>query len=149
MAPFKLWLTALAIVISATSLNASGQERTFINPSSATSTAGSPFSGGVNVNGTVYLSGRLGLENGVVPADPAQEARNVLNIIKNTLESGGLTMDDLVYVQIFCSDLSLYEVFNEVYRTYFSAEFPARAFIGTGSLLNNAHFEIQAIAVAR
>lgn len=149
MALSKLWLTVLAITVSATSLNASGQDRTFINPSSAASTAGSPFSGGVNVNGTVYLSGRLGLENGAVPADPAQEARNVLNTIKNTLESGGLTMDDLVYVQVFCTDLSLYEVFNEVYRSFFSAEFPARAFIGAGSLLNGARFEIQAIAVAR
>lgn len=149
MALSKLWLTVFAIIVSATSLNASGQDRTFINPSSAASTAGSPFSGGVNVNGTVYLSGRLGLENGAVPADPAQEARNVLNTIKNTLESGGLTMDDLVYVQVFCTDLSLYEVFNEVYRSFFSAEFPARAFIGAGSLLNGARFEIQAIAVAR
>ena len=84
-----------------------------------------------------------------MPSDPAAEARNVMNGIKAQLEDAGMTMDDLTYVQIFCSDLSLYQVFNDVYRTFFTQEFPARAFIGAGSLLFDARFEIQAIAVKR
>ena len=91
----------------------------------------------------------LGLENGEVPAEPAEEARNVLDAIKGTLEEAGMTMDDLVYVQIFCSDVSYYASFNEVYRAYFTQEFPARAFVGAGTLLFDARFEIQAIAVKR
>jgi enamine deaminase RidA (YjgF/YER057c/UK114 family) len=58
-------------------------------------------------------------------------------------------MDDLVSVQIFCPDVANYAAFNAVYRTYFKAEFPARAFLGSGPLLNGATFEIQGIAVKR
>jgi len=58
--------------------------------------------------------------------------------VKRTLESAGLTMDNLLSVQIFCSDVSLFEAFNVVYRTYFKGEFPARAFLGSGKLLFDA-----------
>ena len=56
---------------------------------------------------------------------------------------------DLVPVQIFCPDLSLYERFNEIYRTSFSKNFPARAFISSGPLLRGGRFESQGIAVRR
>ena len=60
-----------------------------------------------------------------------------------------MTMDDLVYVTVYCPDLSLYDEFNRVYRTYFTGEFPARAFVGSGPLLFGGHFEVQGIAVKR
>jgi 2-iminobutanoate/2-iminopropanoate deaminase len=63
------------------------------------------------------------------------------------VEGAGLTMDDLVWVQIFASDLSYYAAFNEVYRTYFKGPLPARAFLGAGSLLGGAHFEVMGVAV--
>lgn len=129
--------------------SAAAQDRRYINPNSASQAGVSPFSGAVLTDNTLYISGTLGLENGQVPADPAVEARLVLNGIKAQLEAAGMDMDDLTYVQIFCSDLSLYQVFNDVYRTFFTQEFPARAFIGAGSLLFDARFEIQAIAVKR
>ena len=123
-------------------------DRTYINGSSAGGD-GAPFSGAVMVGDTLYLSGALGLVDGKPPADPADEARAVLDSIKGTLEEAGMTMDDLAYVQIFCSDVSHYGAFNEVYRTYFTDTFPARAFVGAGTLLFNARFEVQAIAVKR
>jgi 2-iminobutanoate/2-iminopropanoate deaminase len=64
------------------------------------------------------------------------------------LEKGGLTMDDLVSVTIYCTDLDLYDKFNAVYRTYFHEHFPARAFIGVAKLVRGAHLEIAAVAVA-
>ncbi len=124
-------------------------QRTYINPALAGNEGDAPFSGAVQVGDTLYLSGMLGLEGGQVPDDPADEARNVLNAIRGTLEQAGMTMDDLVYVQIFCADVSHYDAFNAVYRDYFTREFPARAFVGAGTLLFNARFEIQAIAVRR
>jgi parvulin-like peptidyl-prolyl isomerase len=63
------------------------------------------------------------------------------------LAQEGMTMDDLVTVQVFCTDLSLYGTFNDVYRTYFTKGFPARAFLGTGSLLAGGRFGVQGIAV--
>jgi 2-iminobutanoate/2-iminopropanoate deaminase len=72
-----------------------------------------------------------------------------LNAIKLNVEAAGMTMNDLVSVQVFCSDVSYYQVFNDVYRTFFTQEYPARAFIGSGTLLFNARFEVQGIAVKR
>lgn len=107
-----------------------------------------PFSDAVRVGDLVFLAGKLGLdpETGSVPDDPAAEARNVLDSMQATLAKLDLTMDDLVSVQIFCSDVSLYETFNGVYRTYFEDAFPARAFVGSGPLLRGARFEVQGIA---
>jgi 2-iminobutanoate/2-iminopropanoate deaminase len=125
------------------------QDRSYINPRHPADPNVSPFSGAVLTGDTLYISGMLGLVNGQVPQDPAVEARALLDGIKATLEQAGMTMDDLVYVQIFCSDLSHYDVFNQVYRSYFTQEFPARAFLGSGTLLRNARFEMQSIAVKR
>jgi enamine deaminase RidA (YjgF/YER057c/UK114 family) len=110
---------------------------------------GAPFSQAVWVGDVLYLSGMLGLAQGGVPETAEEEARNVLDSMKRLLEGEGLTMDDLVSVQIFCSDVAHYAAFNDVYRTYFTSEFPARAFIGSGALLFNARFEVQGIASRR
>ena len=110
-----------------------------------------PYSDGVLVGNTLYLAGRIGIdpETGKPPAELEKEIRLLLDGMKTTLAAADLTMDDLVSVQIFCPDLALYEKFNEIYRTYFIKDFPARAFIGSGPLLRGGRFEAQAIAVRR
>jgi 2-iminobutanoate/2-iminopropanoate deaminase len=111
-----------------------------------------PFSGAILAGNTLYLSGRIGLDakTGQAPADINDEIRILLDHIKATLAEAGMTMDDLVYVQIACTDLSLYDKFNAAYRGYFSGkDLPAREFIGAASLLRGGHFEVQAIAVKR
>jgi reactive intermediate/imine deaminase len=110
-----------------------------------------PFSAAVQAGDTLYLAGTIGLTPGTreVPDDPKQEARNALDTIKARLEAAGMTMDDLVVVQVFCSDVKFYDDFNEVYKTYFEKDFPARAFIGSGTLLFSARFEVQGTAVRR
>jgi 2-iminobutanoate/2-iminopropanoate deaminase len=69
--------------------------------------------------------------------------------IKKTVEAAGFTMDDLVSVQIFCTDLNLYDAFNAVYKTYFHGEYPARAFIGADKLLRSARYEVMGIAIKK
>lgn len=124
--------------------------RRYIDPRTVADTAAGPFSGGVLVGNTFYLAGKIGLTaDRKVPASAAEEARLVLNDVKATLEKVGMSMDDLVSVQVFCSDVSHYDAFNRVYRTYFRKEFPARAFLGSGTLLFGARFEVQGIAVKR
>lgn len=110
-----------------------------------------PFSDGVLVGDTLYLAGKIGIdpETGRPPEDVEKEIRLLLDGMKTTLAATDMTMDDLVSVQIFCPDLSLYEKFNEIYRTYFTKNFPARAFIGSGPLLRGGRFEAQGIAVRR
>lgn len=129
--------------------SAAQEARRYINPRSAADANASPYSGAVLVGNTLYLSGTIGLEEGQVPDTPEAEARLVLNNIRRTLEAADMTMDDLVFVQVFCSDVAHYDAFNSVYRTFFTNEFPARAFIGAGTLLVNARFEVQGIAVKR
>ncbi len=111
--------------------------------------AGPAFSGAVMAGDTLYVSGTTDMDRstGKPPVDPKDGAKLVLGNIKRTVEAAGLTMDDLVWVQIFTSDLSYYAAFNEVYRTYFKGPLPARALIGAGSLLGGAHFEVMGIAV--
>jgi len=126
------------------------ERRQYVDPRMASDTTAPPFSGGVLVGNTFYLAGKIGLTpDRRVPGTPAEEAKLVLDDVKATLEKVGMTMDDLVSVQVFCSDVSHYDAFNRVYRTYFKREFPARAFLGSGTLLFGARFEVQAIAVRR
>ena len=112
-------------------------------------TVQAPFSDGVMVGNTMYLSGRIGLDpkTGKAPDSLQQELQLLLDGVRETLAAGAMTMNDLVFVQVFCPDLSLYDKFNAAYRSYFQKDFPARAFIGCGSLLRGGHFELQGIAV--
>jgi 2-iminobutanoate/2-iminopropanoate deaminase len=108
-----------------------------------------PFSDGVLVGDTLYLAGRIGIDSktGKPPEDLEKEIHLLLDGIKDTLAQAGMTMEDLVYVQVFCPDLTLYDKFNGVYRNYFTKDFPARAFVGSGPLLRGGHFEVQSIAI--
>jgi len=107
-----------------------------------------PFSDAVWAGDTLYLAGHIGLDpaTGRPPAETAGEIRIMLDSFKATLAAAGLEMRHLVYIQIFCSDISLFAEFNTIYRTYFEKPFPTRAFIGSGPLLFGAKFEIQGIA---
>lgn len=107
-----------------------------------------PFSDGVMVGNTLYLAGRLGIDpkTNQVPGDVEQEVRLMLDGFKAVLTEAGMTMDDMVTVTVYCPDLTLYDKFNAVYRSYYGKNFPARAFIGSGPLLRGARFEMQGIA---
>ncbi len=108
-----------------------------------------PFSDAVLVGDTLYIAGRIGFDakTGKLPDNVEQEARNLLDGFKAVLEKADMTMDDLVNVQVFCPDVSLFDKWNAVYRGYFKKDFPSRAFIGSGPLLFNAHFEMQGTAI--
>ena len=108
------------------------------------------YSAAVELGDTLYVSGTAdGTDpaTGKRPVDATTGAKVVLNSVKKILETAGYTMDDLVWVQIFATDLKDYADFNAVYRTYFKGPLPARAFIGAGSLLGDAHFEVMGMAV--
>jgi len=110
-----------------------------------------PFSHVVNAGGFSFIAGTLGTDpaTGQAPADPEQEVRAMLDGFRDKLVLAGLGMDDLVQVQVYCSDVGLYDLFNRVYAEYFTSGFPSRAFIGSGPLLRGCRFEIQGIAASR
>jgi 2-iminobutanoate/2-iminopropanoate deaminase len=109
------------------------------------------FSNAILVGDTLYIAGNIGLDpkTGKAPAKIEDEISNLLDSYKALLAQAGFTMDDLVYVQIACTDLSYYDKFNTMYKSAFTKQLPAREFIGVASLLAGGHFEMQAIAVRR
>jgi 2-iminobutanoate/2-iminopropanoate deaminase len=116
---------------------------------SGKSVAKLPFSPGLELGDTLYVSGHLGVDPAVgkAPDDPEEEARQVLHSVELTLKDAGMSMDDLVYVEIYCTDLKLYGAFNKAYASTLKSPYPARDFIGVKDLLFGAHFEVMGIAV--
>ena len=110
-----------------------------------------PFSDGVLVEDTLYISGRIGIDpvTGRAPADLDAEIKLLLDDVEAVLAEAGMHMDDLVWVQIFCPDVSLWEHFNAAYVKRFSQVLPARAFLGSGPLLLGGRFEMMGIAMKR
>jgi len=110
-----------------------------------------PFSDAVLVGNTLYLSGRIGIDpaTGVGPPSIEDEMRFLFDEFHAVLAQAGMTMDDLVSVQIFAPDVSLWERFNAAYVRRFTRDLPARGFIGSGPLLKGGRFEMMGIAVKR
>ena len=109
-----------------------------------------PFADAVLVDEkTLYVSGRIGMLEGqlAVPESVEEEAHLVMKDLGGVLATAGMTTDDIVQLQIFCSDVSLWQRFNAVYREYFKGQLPPRAFLGSGPLLFGARFELIGIAV--
>ncbi len=146
----RLILSSLVIgivVLGAVGLSQRSSDIRYINLPGRTDDL--PWSNAVLVGDTLYLSGKIGIEPETreVPPEIQREVKIILDSMKERLEMVGMTMDDLVWVQVLCPDLSLYDEFNSIYRTYFKDHFPARAFLGSGPLLRGAHFEVMGIAV--
>jgi enamine deaminase RidA (YjgF/YER057c/UK114 family) len=111
--------------------------------------AGLPFSDGVLVGDTLYISGRIGLDpaTGEAPERIDAELDFLFDGFQSVLRHAGMTMDNLVWVQVYSPNVSLWQQFNAAYVKLFSREFPARAFLGSGTLLLNGRFEMLGIAV--
>lgn len=126
-----------------------GRTRKHINLS--TRKAPLPFSDAVLVGDTLYLAGRIGIDpaTGVAPKDVDQELRLLFDGFEAVLSESGMCIDDLVWVQVFSPDLSLWEPFNASYVKRFKKDLPARAFIGSGPLLKDGRFEMMGIAVRK
>jgi|SRR5436190_14540667 len=140
----RMLAAALAVMLAACA--AGGGVRQDLNLPGRSDTL--PFSHGVLSGDTYYVAGTLGVDPATKqpPADVEQEIRFMLDDVKKKLALAGMTMDELVSVQIFCSDLTQYDVFNKIYATYFTHGFPARSFIGSGPLLRGCRFELNGVA---
>ena len=143
------WLPAVLLLAAVLLPPAAGAaSRSYLDHKAPPGSPPLPFSDAVFSGDTLYVAGHLGLDphTGSAPTDPAAEARLVMEAVKRTVESAGLTLDDLVSVTVYCTDVQLYDTFNGIYRTYFYGNYPARLFIGSDKLLGGAHFEVQGVA---
>jgi 2-iminobutanoate/2-iminopropanoate deaminase len=89
-----------------------------------------PYSYAVEAGDTVFLSGlvaRNPVDNSAIPGDMAAQSRAVLENAKALLASAGLTLDHVVSARVYVTDLAAFDTMNEVYRSYFRKDPPARA----------------------
>jgi 2-iminobutanoate/2-iminopropanoate deaminase len=108
-----------------------------------------PFSPGILVDGTLYISGQMGSDRktGTYPADFDAEVRNCLEYIGLILKEAGMSYSDVVSVQVFLTDMKLFAQMNAVYASVFKPPRPARATVGVSALASpNARIEMSAIA---
>ena len=147
----KLRRLIVGIVFLSFCITAGAADRKYIVKPRPADAKALPFSDGVLVGDTLYIAGHIGLDpkTGQAPADAEEEVHLVMDGVKQTVEMAGMKMDDVVSMQIFCTDLKYYDTFNAVYKTYFHGDFPARAFIGTDKLLRGGRYEVMGIAVKR
>jgi 2-iminobutanoate/2-iminopropanoate deaminase len=105
------------------------------------------WSHAILVDGTLYASGFAGEDkNGKVPATFEAEARQALDNIDAVLKAAGMTSADVVSVQVYLTDVTLFDRMNAVYTSYFKDPRPARTTVVVKSLVGPGHIEITVTA---
>jgi len=108
-----------------------------------------PYSQGILADCFLFISGQIPVdpETGKLVSDDFEAAaRRVLENVKAIVEAAGGSMDDIVKVTVYMTDLGLFQEFNKVYSEYFRDRKPARAVIGVARLPLDAPLEMEAIA---
>ena len=113
-------------------------------------TAIGPYSQAVVVNGFLYTSGQIPMnEKGIIVAeDVVNQAHQVMKNLFYLLEAGGSHFNDVIKTTIFLTDMDDFEKVNEVYSHYFGHHKPARSTIAVKSLPRDVKIEIECVALA-
>ncbi len=108
-----------------------------------------PYNQAVFANNTLYISGQIAIhpETGVMMQDDLeQETKQVLENARAILEAAGMDFSNIVKATIFILDMANFAAVNEVYQTYFDADFPARETVAVRGLPKGANVEVSFIA---
>ena len=109
-----------------------------------------PYSQAVRQSDTVYLSGQIPLDPNtglLVEGDIEAQARRAFDNLRAVCEAAGGSLDDVVRLGLYLTDLDQFARVNAVMSDYFEAPFPARSTIGVASLPRGAQFEVDAVLV--
>ena len=109
-----------------------------------------PYSQAIEVNGTVYVSGQLGIDpstGSFAEGGAVAQARQSLTNISNILKEAGMSMKNVVKVTVLLADINDFAAVNEIYKDFFDAPFPARSAFAVAALPKGGKIEIEAIAV--
>jgi 2-iminobutanoate/2-iminopropanoate deaminase len=111
-----------------------------------------PYSQGIQAGNTVYVSGQIALDSNtgqlVGNGDVAQEAHQVMRNLQAVLQAAGLTLRNVVKCSIFVKDMGNFGLINEIYGSYFEADYaPARETVEVSRLPKDVQVEISCIAV--
>jgi len=109
---------------------------------------GAPFSPGILVDGTLYISGQTGqdLKTRQIPENFEAEVRQTLENIGIVLKAAGMSFQDAISVQVYLTDMNLFPRMNAVYTTYFKDPRPTRTTVGIAKLVGTARIEITVTA---
>ena len=106
------------------------------------------YSQAIAANGLVFLSGQIPLDPAtmeIVDGDFEARARRVFDNLAAVASAAGGTLDDVVKLTVFLTDLGNFATVNAVMEDYFSEPFPARAAVGVASLPKGVDVEADAI----
>ena len=109
-----------------------------------------PYSQALLAGNTLYISGQLGIDPAtgkLVEGGTAAQAKQALKNIMAILVAENMNMHEIVQVQVFLKDIADFKAVNEVYKTFFSQPYPARAAVQVAALPAGASVEILATAV--
>ncbi len=137
MRTFVLLLVAAAVL--------SGQNKEPVYPNGA-KTLG-PYSPGILAGDTLYVAGQVGRDaKGEIPKDFDAEVRQCLDNVGTILRQAGMSFEHAVAVQVYMTDMDLFDRMNAVYTTYFPDPRPARTTVGVARLVGPARIEITVTA---
>jgi len=108
-----------------------------------------PYSQAVEANGTLYISGQVGVDpvtGTMVEGGISEQTEQVLRNIRAILQAAGYTLNDVVKSTCLLSDMTDFKAMNEVYARYYSSDQPARAAFAVKGLPLGALIEIETIA---
>ena len=109
-----------------------------------------PYSQAVKAGNLMFISGQIPLDpktGDLVSESIDEQAKQVLNNIKSICEAAGQSIDDIVKISIFLTDLENFAIVNEVMKEYFAEPYPARATIEVSGLPLGVNVEIEAIVL--
>ena len=107
------------------------------------------YSQAILVGNTLYLSGQIGLDPYSMELVEGIEAqiRRVFDNLKAVCEAAGGSLADIAKLNIFLTDLSNFQLVNQIMGEYFAQPYPARAALGVASLPKNALVEMDGIVI--
>ena len=107
------------------------------------------YSQAILVGNTLYLSGQIGIDPYSMELVEGIEAqiRRVFDNLKAVCEAAGGTLADIAKLNIFLTDLSNFQLVNQIMGEYFAQPYPARAALGVASLPKNALVEMDGIVI--
>ena len=107
------------------------------------------YSQAILVGNTLYLSGQIGLDPYSMELVDGIEAqiRRVFDNLKAVCEAAGCSLADIVKLNIFLTDLSNFQLVNQIMGEYFAQPYPARAALGVASLPKGAQVEMDGVVV--
>ena len=108
-----------------------------------------PYSQAVLVNGMLFTSGVIPIDpetNTLVEGDVTVQARQAIGNLKNLIEASGSSMDKVVKTTVFIKDMNDFGKINDIYKDFFTSDFPARSCVEVARLPNDVLIEIEAIA---